>query len=274
MTIQMNGMMMRRMIMKINNLILLPLLLITPAVCASEYDDENYALFDGYLPPSPLPNVDHAPEETASVYPAQEQCSALHQSAKRAADVQKFLKKLQSSENLQPCAAAAISNSKSQKKKKSFACTICNISFPNASRLSRHNLIHNNEKKYVCEVCHKPFGYISHLKTHMRIHTDEKPFVCDYIQLNGQLCGKACRKQSDLTKHKLIHENKKAFTCTLCNVSCNQKLGLTIHKKSKKHCKAVAEQMGKTATDNPQTKIGNDQDDILEEQEEDDYEDQ
>lgn len=230
MTIQMNGMMMRRMIMKINNLILLPLLLITPAACASEYDDENHALFDGYLPPSPLPNVEHAPAQTPSVYPAQEQCSALHQSAKRAADVQKFLKKLQSSENLQPCAAAAISNSKSQKKKKSFVCTICNISFPRASSLTRHNLIHDGEKKYVCEICHKSFGYTSHLKKHMLIHTGQKPFACD-------LCGQECRQKNDLKKHLRTHSGEKPYTCDPRKINFSDSSNLKDHEKTKKHLK-------------------------------------
>ena len=54
----------------------------------------------------------------------------------------------------------------------------CYKTFPEASQLKIHKIIHSGEKPLTCNQCSKSFSQVGHLKKHMRTHSGEKAFAC------------------------------------------------------------------------------------------------
>ena len=59
-----------------------------------------------------------------------------------------------------------------------IVCEICEKSFPNNHRYSRHIHHHSKSKHFTCNICYSEFGYEDNLKRHKKRH-DAKPYYCE-----------------------------------------------------------------------------------------------
>ena len=59
-----------------------------------------------------------------------------------------------------------------------IVCEICEKSFPNNHRYSRHIHHHSQSKHFTCNICYSEFGYEDNLKRHKKRH-DAKPYYCE-----------------------------------------------------------------------------------------------
>lgn len=89
---------------------------------------------------------------------------------------------------------------------KVYSCSICHSKLSSSYNLKRYvtsNSMKLNEM-YLIVVLNYNFR-------HYMIHTGEKPFKCE-------ICERRFREQSDLRKHKKVHENNgTALKCSVCN---------------------------------------------------------
>ena len=100
------------------------------------------------------------------------------------------------------------------KKRKSFACTECGLTFTRRKLREHAYAIHNKERrKHMCSFCDEEFENITYLKKHMdKKHPGETPeFKCTY-------CLKVFKFRSLLKIHvEQVHEKKKPFQCDKCD---------------------------------------------------------
>ncbi|KAL8560000.1 hypothetical protein ACOMHN_041471 [Nucella lapillus] len=101
----------------------------------------------------------------------------------------------------------------------------CGSSFPLASTLKQHRLIHSGERPFPCPHCEKTFTRSGDLTSHLRVHTGLRPFLC-------QDCGKRFASSSDLTKHKRTHTGDRPFQCPCCQKRFPFPHRLTAHMRS------------------------------------------
>ena len=92
----------------------------------------------------------------------------------------------------------------SDRRKKTYVCTLCNESFPKSSRLQIHMISHTGVNPFACTHCRLDFSRADALKIHKMSHTGEKPFACNH-------CDKAFRRSNHLKRHNLTHT--KATVC-------------------------------------------------------------
>ncbi|XP_068178632.1 zinc finger protein 585A-like [Antennarius striatus] len=109
--------------------------------------------------------------------------------------------------------------------KKTFSCSICELTFPYRSYFYRHMRIHTDEKPFSCSVCGKTFRQRGHLSQHMVIHSEEKPFVCP-------VCAKGFKHAGNLREHMNTHTVEKTFICSVCGKGFGQERNLRRHLKS------------------------------------------
>lgn len=55
----------------------------------------------------------------------------------------------------------------------------------------------------------------NYLKSHLVIHSDIKPFHCD-------TCNQAFNRRDKLTRHKLMHDNRKKYKCPYKHSGCER----------------------------------------------------
>ncbi|KAH9388840.1 DNA topoisomerase 2-beta [Tyrophagus putrescentiae] len=113
-------------------------------------------------------------------------------------------------------------NGLQRRAKKSHKCLQCDKSFPFASHLNRHQLVHTGIQAYKCPTCSKSFGQKGNLKLHQLIHTRIKAHKCP-------TCPKSFALKGDLKKHQLVHTGIKAHKCTICSKSFGKKGNLKLH---------------------------------------------
>ncbi|XP_017460843.1 PREDICTED: zinc finger and SCAN domain-containing protein 12-like, partial [Rhagoletis zephyria] len=107
-------------------------------------------------------------------------------------------------------------NGLQRRAKKSHNCQQCDKSFPFASHLNRHQLVHTGIQAYKCPTCSKSFGQKGNLKLHQLTHTRIKAHKCP-------TCPKSFALKGDLKKHQLVHTGIKAHKCTICSKSFGKK---------------------------------------------------
>ena len=79
---------------------------------------------------------------------------------------------------------------------KRYECDVCEKSFADQYRLTRHKLSHTGEKPYECDICDNSYRHFHGLNIHKRTHTGEKPYECD-------VCKKCFSDRRSLTRHKV-----------------------------------------------------------------------
>lgn len=116
-------------------------------------------------------------------------------------------------------------------------CVVCNKSFANQSKLTRHMQAHSDIAPYGCDLCEKRFKREQTLLEHKRMHSGEKPYQCptcnkSYLakaslqaherthtgekQCLCPICGKGFHENSYLTRHMTIHSEEKKYKCPIC----------------------------------------------------------
>ncbi|XP_056869528.1 zinc finger and BTB domain-containing protein 14 isoform X2 [Takifugu flavidus] len=105
-----------------------------------------------------------------------------------------------------------------------LACQVCGKTFPDESRLAKHEKLHSAERPFACEICNKAFTTHAHLKEHLKIHTGFKPYRCD-------VCGKSFIRAPDLKKHERVHSNERPFACQMCDKAFKHKSHLKDHER-------------------------------------------
>ena len=58
-------------------------------------------------------------------------------------------------------------------------CAICSKSFPSASKLERHSVVHTGKHPFTCTICNKSFTQNASLKTHQRTMHPPIPLIID-----------------------------------------------------------------------------------------------
>ena len=53
---------------------------------------------------------------------------------------------------------------------KLYVCRYCKKTFPYATSLRKHEMIHTGEKPYSCEICGKSFSQKENMKSHQMTH--------------------------------------------------------------------------------------------------------
>ncbi len=76
---------------------------------------------------------------------------------------------------------------------KNYSCSVCGKYFTTKVNLNRHKTIHT-DSCLKCEICGKTEMDKKHLDQHMVVHSNIRNFVCE--------CGKAFKRNGDLTQHK------------------------------------------------------------------------
>ena len=80
------------------------------------------------------------------------------------------------------------------------------------------------KKPFACSFCDKTFSEKSKVKRHEGTHTGKKPFACSF-------CGKAFTQKSDKNAHERTHTGGKLFTCSFCGKKFKQKSYIMTHER-------------------------------------------
>ena len=109
--------------------------------------------------------------------------------------------------------------------KKPFACSFCDKTFSEKSKVKRHEGTHTGEKPFACSFCNKIFRENSKRKRHERNHTGEEPFACSFCEK------KIFRK----VKHEMTHTGEKTLSMSFM---CHYVLFLFRFLPQKEHAKS------------------------------------
>ena len=94
----------------------------------------------------------------------------------------------------------------------------CRKSFVTATRLKRHEALHEDRDKFRCQAfgCGHTFRKHSTLEKHViSVHEQRKPFVCNYL-VQGKACGTALDTAAKLKAHHGRVHGEVRFWCQIC----------------------------------------------------------
>lgn len=121
-------------------------------------------------------------------------------------------------------------HSEKHKKKRPFACRLCNKSFVFKQGLERHELTHADQKPHKCNYCEASFTSPIKLTRHITSHAGLRPYPC-------KLCGRTFLLSHHLTRHMRSHYAAKSANvqpvgqhkCDVCSMSFRRKDSLINH---------------------------------------------
>ena len=128
---------------------------------------------------------------------------------------------------------------------KDYSCNICDFICDNKMKFDYHNKAHASHKKFMCKNC----DFLSITKNTLATHhgTCIQPSSYSYECSD---CSSKFRFGNALVTHaQIVHQNKKPFVCSCCNVSFSRKYNLARHMKVHTGEKAKIN-LGETASTN------------------------
>lgn len=118
--------------------------------------------------------------------------------------------------------------------KKLYLCDICQKTFQNAAKLTKHQQLHGGSSPFKCEECKKTFTTKFKLLRHTLIHSDRKQFSCT-------VCERTFHRKDHLKNHIKVHSpSKTLYICEKPN--CRKEY--TSHLSYKKHLALHAAEEG------------------------------
>jgi len=89
-------------------------------------------------------------------------------------------------------------------------CPACGKDFATKQGLFTHKKTVHDGVRHRCDLCEKSYTQASSLKTHRLLHTDKKPWSC--------WCGKSYAEKSTLATHQNVKHNNSGqrFPCSIC----------------------------------------------------------
>ena len=107
-----------------------------------------------------------------------------------------------------------------QRKRKTYDCEKCGISFTQASQLHQHE---EGQSCFKCPFCDKVLESRELWKHHLKSHSGKNLHIC-------VTCGKAFGRKPNLQRHiKTVHEQIKEFACPTCHQNFTEKASLVEH---------------------------------------------
>nr|CAI5863498.1 unnamed protein product [Callosobruchus analis] len=118
--------------------------------------------------------------------------------------------------------------SKCSRKKLSFYCEKCDISYLSSTLFirhctSEHKMARKEIRPFACTRCNSRFGNSSNLLQHIKYHDAVRSNMCTY-------CGKGFITKTDLNIHEKQHLNMREYKCEICAKGFNTHKDLRSHK--------------------------------------------
>jgi KRAB domain-containing zinc finger protein len=125
-------------------------------------------------------------------------------------------------------------------------CLECGKRFMNLQNLNSHHIVHTGEKPFECYHCGVRLRYHKSLKRHMRLHIGDKNICCEDPD-----CNEKFKTKNQLDIHMRQHtDQKRRYTCPLCDKSFFQKKILRQHRKIHGERNYKCEVCGRAFTEN------------------------
>ena len=107
-------------------------------------------------------------------------------------------------------------------------CGLCVKRFDTKANLEEHMELHQlkGEKMHFCSICSKGCPSLNRLTKHYQAaHPVVRSCKCD-------ICGKEFAKNSQLRRHKQMHNPKRAFPCNICDLRFQSRQTMESHRVS------------------------------------------
>ncbi|XP_058453671.1 zinc finger protein 28-like [Malaya genurostris] len=111
-----------------------------------------------------------------------------------------------------------------QRKSKSYVCSICGVAKKNKTALTVHEMMHTGEKPYACTVCDKRFSSPTILTSHMKCHVP-KQYQCPE-------CGDKFARGENLKRHIRYRHSEATYCCTYCPRKLKTHEAKALHERS------------------------------------------
>ena len=109
------------------------------------------------------------------------------------------------------------------KDSKVFRCEDCSFTTVHRKSLYRHKIIHTDKYPFTCPACDYKCRDKLYLKQHLIMkHGEVGALRCEQ-------CSYTTAVKSNLTRHKLCHNDNNPFSCPACNYKCKHKQSLKWH---------------------------------------------